>query len=250
MKHDFFELYKSYSNIELLKIIGRQSEYQADAVDVAVEILKSRDVSQDEVQFVEKYFQELDHSIQLSNDRIEKIKQNAGDLLEPILHPSRDIESSKRINIFIVLVSLQYTWYLLSVVTRIFRVLHRDSPMDIFLMFIDAMTLVLYPGIIYLLYKRKKWGWILVFGENLLSLILLISQSYTLYKYREYSGFSVYSFMLGVSLKAAILGFLLLESVSQEFKISIKNKKRTIIYGCAVTLAIILFTLWNTINGI
>ena len=53
MNFDFYQLYKDYSNIELLKIVKRPTEYQPTAVAVATQILNERQLTTEEIQLVD-----------------------------------------------------------------------------------------------------------------------------------------------------------------------------------------------------
>ncbi|HET6995320.1 MAG TPA: hypothetical protein VFI06_10085, partial [Chitinophagaceae bacterium] len=98
MNFDFYQQYKNYSNTELLKIVKRPTDYQAAAVLVATQILTERQVTNEEIQLVEQYFQDIDSSAKTRKGKIDAVKDKAADFFEPVLHPSEKVEPAKWVN--------------------------------------------------------------------------------------------------------------------------------------------------------
>jgi hypothetical protein len=81
MDFDFYDQYKNYSNVELLKICKQPANFQAAAIDAAKEILKSRNVSEEELRKTENYFTAIQTKEQAKKDKINNYKEKAADLL-------------------------------------------------------------------------------------------------------------------------------------------------------------------------
>jgi hypothetical protein len=75
MDFDFHRLYKDYSNIELLKIVKRPEGYQPAAVIVATQILNERQVTDDEIQFVDQYFCHLNNAAEVQKERMDALRR-------------------------------------------------------------------------------------------------------------------------------------------------------------------------------
>src|SRR6266487_3556660 len=99
MNFNFYDQYKNYSNIDLLKIVKQPDNYQAAAVEAATQILNERQVSETELQQVDKYFQDIDAKEQLKKDKINFYKEKTVDFLEPVLKPTTEVKPHKWINI-------------------------------------------------------------------------------------------------------------------------------------------------------
>ena len=54
MNLDFYQLYRNYSNTELLKIVKQPGDYQTSAVTAATQILNERQVTAEEIQLIEQ----------------------------------------------------------------------------------------------------------------------------------------------------------------------------------------------------
>src|SRR5271154_2142960 len=102
MEINFYEQFRDYSNIELLKILKRPLEYQTAAIDAASEILSERQVSDEEHRATEDYFAGRDEQLRLKREKTESIKNNVADFLEPIIQPGPHVEPGKWINLFLV----------------------------------------------------------------------------------------------------------------------------------------------------
>ncbi|OQP66842.1 hypothetical protein A3860_00280 [Niastella vici] len=92
MTFDFYQQYKDYSTTDLLKIVKRPAEYQPAAVEAATQLLSERPVTSEEMQFVDQYFQDLEDSAKAKKEKIDALKNEATDLLEPILQPGENVE--------------------------------------------------------------------------------------------------------------------------------------------------------------
>lgn len=89
MNFNFYDKYKDYSNIELLKIIRNPTDYQAAAVEVATNLLTERQVLQEDVERTDKYFQELEDKAKAKADRANSYKDKAVDFLNQLSNPGQ-----------------------------------------------------------------------------------------------------------------------------------------------------------------
>lgn len=166
----FADLYKTYSNAQLLEILDMAEHYQPEAVQVAEDELKSRNLNQDDLRSAAN---ELERKKLGPLADIESVqgKETATEQIKNILWPDNPSEKkiSRRIYIFsafFALISFELVLELRGVFSQ--RNLTAD-PLDIFELAQVVLTgLTIVSTVLFFL--RKKAGWILFF--NLFCLIL------------------------------------------------------------------------------
>jgi zinc transporter ZupT len=94
------------------------------------------------------------------------------------------------------------------------------------------------PVIFFLLFKRRRWGWILLFADNLFSFITGIIGSYFFFKFQSIHHTSIISFLLPILIKGAFLFFLWQNSIADFFGVNYETKKKTF---AIVTIGTLLF---------
>lgn len=240
MEFDFYKQYKGYSNIDLLKIIKRPEAYQVEAVAMAKKILNERMVSPEEIEYVEKYYDAIEDNVKNKKEKIDFYKRKAADFFEPVLHPSEKVEPAKWVNIFLLVIALQYAWSLFKQIKWLVNFSKCVYCEFDFTFFLEILNLIYIPLIFFLIYKRKRWGWILLVADNLFSLIIHLSQSFLFFEYRFIHGTSISEFLWPIFIKAIFVFFLWRNSVATYFNISKETKKKTAIVVTVGTLFFIL----------
>jgi len=119
MNFDFYQQFKDFSNTDLLKIVKRPSDFQPEAVVVATKILEERHVTAQEIDFVDQHFEVIDNSAKAKKEKIGAFKKHATDFFEPISHPGENVEPKKWVNIFLLVISLEYAWILFNTAKRL-----------------------------------------------------------------------------------------------------------------------------------
>lgn len=239
MNFDFYQLYKDYSNTELLKVVKRPTEYQPAAVAVATQILNERQVTTEEIQFVDQHFHDIDNASKAKNEKIDALRNKVTDFFEPVIHPTENVEPNKWVNILLFVIAIEYAWSLFGTVRRLISFLQCDyCSLDITFL-AELLTLLYAPLIFFLLFKRRRWGWILFFADNLFSLISRLSQSYFFFKYQSIHYGDTTSYLLPILIKTAFVFFLWREPIANLFGISIETKKKTVLITTIGTLLFI-----------
>jgi len=261
MNFDFHDKYKDYSNIDLLKIVRRPTEYQVAAVDAATQILSSREISPTDIEQVDNYFDEIDTETKRKTDKITSYKEKTANFLEPVLNPTAEVKPEKWLNILLRVIGLQYLWTLYLNISDLIRFIKYvidcksygfDSNTETVsywtcfssrfdpLVFFQILTLIYVPIIFYLLFKRRRWGWILLFADNLFGLISTVSQSYIFFKYQQYHHGDTLSFFTQILIKGLFVFFLWRNYISDFFGVTKETKKKTAIVTAIITLLFIL----------
>jgi hypothetical protein len=104
------------------------------------------------------------------------------------------------------------------------------------------VNLIYIPLILYLLYKKKRWGWILLFADNLIALILSLGESYFFFKYQAFHHGSTTSFLFFILVRAAFVFFLWRKPIADFFGVADKIKKDIAMVAGALGLAIVLLS--------
>jgi hypothetical protein len=239
MNFDFYEKYKEYSNIELLKIIRQHGAYQAEAIDAASQILSSRQIESKDRETVDHYFQNIELKEKARQGKINSYKDKARDFLEPILEPSENIKPAKWLSILLLYIGLQWAWSFYETVKHFINILKcRYCEFDIFFL-AEFLTLIYLPIIFFLLFKRRRWGWILLFADNLFILISRTGQSYIFFKYQSVHQSDTASFIFPIVLRTIFAFFLWRDPITDFFGVTKEIKKRTALVTGSITAGLL-----------
>jgi hypothetical protein len=233
MNFNFYDQYRVYSNVELLRIISRADEYQPEAVEAASLVLKDRNVTEEERAEVEQFFADK----KAKAEKIEAYKDKAKDFFQPIIQPKADIKPGKWLNILLLLVVLDYLWILYDTIRDVvlyLRCAYCEFDLSFFLF--SLLGIVYVPFIFYLLLKRKRWGWILLFADSGITALSRLNQMLLLFKYQGVPVGSTTTFIVAILIKVGFLIFLWRKEISDYFNVSIKAKQYTLIFLIFVTV--------------
>jgi hypothetical protein len=239
MDFDFYQQYKEYSNIDLLKIVRQPANYQLAAVAAAENILLERQVFAEEISAVDQYFLDIENSEIYKKEKIDGLKNKLTDFLEPVLHPSEKVEPNKWVNILLLAIAIQYAWTLFNTARRLIRFLQCNYCGFEITIIVEILTLIYVPFIFFLLFKRRRWGWILLFADNLFVLISGICQSYIFFKHQNVHHGDIISFLLSILIRAAFVSFLWRDSIANHFEVIRETKKKAALITTAGTLLFI-----------
>jgi hypothetical protein len=241
MDFNFYDQYKTLSNVELLKIVRNPTGYQPAAVEAATRLLAEREVPQADIDEAEGYFQEIEDKAKSKTEKINSYKEKAADFLEPITHPGPDIKAVKWLNIFLVVVGLNYLWTFYLTVRNFVRILGcRECGFD-YTHGLQGLYLLYIPVVFYLLLKQKRWGWILLFADNVITFIIGLWSSVAFFKYLRIHRGDPTTFLLTIFLHGGLAFFLWRKDISTFFGVTNKEKRNTI--GVALLLALLFIVL-------
>ena len=246
MNFNFHDQYKDYSNIELLKIVRQPNEYQTNAVEAATSILKKREISETDIQQVDTYFNEIEAKAKLKSDKLNSYKEKAADFLQPIIKPGSEVKPAKWLNILLLFIGLEYAWTFYNSIKRFVYFSRCDGCTFDVTMVLTIVTLMYIPVIFILLFKKNRWGWILLFADNLFILISRLFQSYIFFKYQAYHYGDTGTFIFSILIKAAFVFFLWRLPISDLFGVTDNSKKDTAVVTSVI--AILFFTALQVIT--
>lgn len=240
MNFDFYTQFKEYSTVELLKIIQKAADYQSEAIKAAKTILAEREITQNELDQAQNIVKEEENRANALSNKISSYKEKTADFFQPILNPGTEVKPVKWLNILLLFIGVQYLWILYETIKGLLAFLAcRYCSFDIFT-FLMLINLLYIPLIFYLLYKKRRWGWILLFADNLVSLIMRLGESYTFFKYQEFHQGSTSTFLFFILVKLAFVFFLWRKPISNLFAVSDNTKKDTIMVAGTLGLAFVV----------
>lgn len=226
MPNEFLNRFSNYSNVELLRIIKRPDDYQPDALKAAIEIIATRKVTDNDQKEVEEYYETIAQNDKKKREQFELLKKKANNLFEPILQPTSSITPSKWLNIFLLAVAAQFIWsFCMTIKSMISFYECIGCGFDITYLG-SFLNLIYIPLVFYLFYKRNKWGWILLFGDNLFSVLSSLSQSYIFFKYQTIHQGDTGDFIWTLIIKSVFVVFLWREDIASYFNILPTDKKK------------------------
>jgi hypothetical protein len=234
MNFDFQNKYKDYSNIELLKIVKSPGGYQQDAVTAAIQILDGRQVTEEEIQFVKQHFGQIEHDLLAEQKKIASYKNNAVRVLDPLLKHSERIDPARWVHLLWLVFILQYGWNFFTTVKYFLHFPRLEYYYNATAL-ANGLSLLYTFFLSYLLFKQKKWGWILLFAESLFIILFILSQSYIFFKYQQLHRGSTIEFVFPAVVRGAFVMLLLQDAIRERFRIDQKAK----VIG--VSIAVLLF---------
>ena len=258
MDFNFYDRYKDHPTTELLKILKKPQDYQPAAIEAVTKILQERQVSETEVEQVNQYFGGIEATARLKEEKMTAYKEKVADFLEPVLQPQQTVDPRKWLNIFLLVVAIQYAWTLFGYISHVVRYIGyivqckkhgfnagsnevswwdcAESRFDIMLLF-ELVNLAYIPLIFYLLIKRRRWGWILLFADNLFSLLGSLSQSYIFFAYQHIHNGDMLSFLFTILLRGCFAFFLWKKMIADHFDVSKPIKVKTVLVTAGIFIA-------------
>lgn len=242
MKADFYSLYKTYSNVELLKIVKQPEDYQEEAVATAEEILKERLVLDEEIKSAE--LELLGIPSHFYTTSTEGSTTEEGDILTPLLTLKAKTERPSWIKIALAVIALSYAYVFYSTARLLWLVLRCEMCSLGASDYIGIFLLVYLPLVFYFIYQRKPLGWILLFVDNLFAFISRGFNAYMIYNFQHSQSVLGPSLFIGLLIKLAILLFLWRTEVAGYFSVDQETKLKTAVLTFLGTAVFIALLFW------
>jgi hypothetical protein len=229
MNFNFYDLYKTYPTTELLKIIKQPGDYQPAAVDAATLILSQRQISQEDVEAVEGIFETEASQKQLRIEKFNSYKSKAADFFEAILLPGTEVKVVKWLNIIFIVIAFQCLWQVYTTYQSLRTLFKYDAYVYDYLITLPSVVQLFYlPFLLYLLVKKKRWGWILLFVDTLGSVILML---YSVLSYSESQYFVIDTpdmQIISIVIKTLLIFFLWRKDISDHFQVTESTKRKAL----------------------
>ncbi len=237
MNFGFYEQFVKLPDEELLRIVHAPAPYQAEVVTAAKQILGEREIAE------EIDLQNKEASGEDKPAPPERFTSASEGFLDGPAIPGQEAQGNKWVNALMGILALPYAWSLFVVIKTLASFFACTSCSFQRVILLQVGILLYIPLIIYLFYKRRRWGWILLFADNLSGLIVRSSESYVFFKFREVYHGNITSFLIGILVKLAFVLFLWRPPITNYFRISSQVKFRTVVVTsmlsilCKLTMA-------------
>lgn len=234
MLFNFEERYKDYTNAALLQITLQPGKYQPDAVAAAEKLLLQRSLSDEDREEAADLVAGKTKTAQRKPGQEE---ESLTELLERGTTAGSGVKAEKQLRLFLIGLALLYLWTLYPVVRSAVEIVQYGfaSWSWIDLKYLD---LVWFPFIYYLLYQRKKWGWILLFSNSLFNLVSQVFNLFSLIVYVN-TGHSngLLFYCINTLIQTGMCLFLWREDIASLFGVQERLKKKALL---AVTIGSVL----------
>ncbi|HEY1163890.1 MAG TPA: hypothetical protein VGE90_01960 [Chitinophaga sp.] len=244
MEFNFRESFQSYSNVELLRIIDEADKYQPEAVEAARDILGRREVHDSDYETMNS-FKTAVVVPAMPDDQTSH--EDISAFLESLVKPENDPRVPRWINMLLLVQFLLWAWWLTGYAIYMRNITESKTwSMDAVNLLRMIWPVLYIPVASYLLYKRKRWGWILLTAFYIGTAALTIS-SYAYLFFASYFNQRGYHFfnldiprlILDWLIRAGIVWFLWKPAVAAYFNISRKAKRDTVVISICIVLAIV-----------
>ena len=244
MQFNFKKTYASFTNIELLKILHEPHKYQPDAIAAAEEILSSKVVTEEEKTTALAEIEAEKKKAEKQKEPFLKAKAIAGDTIEDFINPIKEKTLAREITLFCLGLLLIYpfiAWSPIKFIIGMFRCY--DCVWSLYEIELLAELLLLPIGI-YLFYKHRTWGWVLLFGYFIylfLNCLPWIDSLIHVYSYGHNERWYVnkeQAILFRLLFNVALILYLSRKSIRDLFNISKTLLLRTIMSAVTITLLI------------
>jgi hypothetical protein len=229
MLFDFNITYQDYSNVSLLLITLQPEKYQPEALHAAKKILESRVVTEMQYAEAEMIWQSEIQKKQQTLKKQDMLKEKVLDFFQPILKPTSAFTPEKWLRLFLLIIILQYIYRSIFMCIGLINIINCENCELGFELLYRLPSLLFIPFVIYLLWKRKKWGWILLFSNSFFITLSVIPDTIAFVAYaRSSSDDYNFAFLVWRLFLYSGLSFLLWkENVALLFNVSFRTKKLT-----------------------
>lgn len=246
---NFKETYKAYRTAELLNISRQPDRYQPDAIAAAQSLLSERTITEaDEAEA--KALQEPAKASRPAfrwSPKLQAQSRTEENLLGDLLPEAPAMWKPTRWQwILLILVLLQYAWYCYNDAKLLWTEITGEMFSLRFSIF-AFFDLLLTAFIFYLLYRGKKWGWILLFCYSLFYVIMQVFNFSALLAFMRVGGGATVlpGYLWRVTLHSTLCLVLWREDIATAFNVSDELKKKAAIITLVLTL---LFLVASTLG--
>lgn len=244
MKLNFHDNFQHYTTAKLLAILQQPEQYQPEAVAAAELILRGRIISPEDRLEAESLINSPAATPSPLTGKLHEFREKTGNLLEPFLQPQQAVPAQKWLNILLLLMVLQYGWVIYRAVQTLRYWWEVDGEsVDLPLLF-TVLNLAYIPLLFYGLLKKRRWGWILFYADNVFTLTAQVYQLIVLLRFPDDYWANTSQLLLLLLIRAAFLAFLGRNSTRSLFRISVRTWHSTALLSFVAALLYLLVLEW------
>lgn len=226
MNNSLHDQYKDYTTADLLKITMSPESYEHAVVIEATAILKTRVVTQADIEEAEGDFRENAPAT-----------PKKGPLANIFNVSSYSHETW--LNIILAIAVSEYIHLVYTDIKLIPAVLSGQDYPYRFVSLSSYLDLLFLPFVYYMFYKRMRWGWITLFGVKLFTIVPSLIFYFNEYWPVEHGIHLLTYSLLNIFLDIPILTFLWKQDISDIFNVNSKTKRLTVSVIVLVTVLLI-----------
>jgi hypothetical protein len=212
-----YESYKNYPTVDLLIMARMPSEYTPEAMEAVAQLLTERTVTDADLEEVARHFQHIADKSQ----RVSTYKQQVGSLFQQ----GGEWTPQRWLPLLLILVAVHFVW---TVVRRGLTTRYYLTHITNIAVAAEYFNLVYIAITWYLLYRKRRWGWILLCAFNLFSLLGNLSMAYYFFKYQDIHHGSTSAFLWDIFVESGFLFFLLRNQITEYFQVTKTVRQRTL----------------------
>lgn len=247
---NFHKYYKRLSNSEILKILNNKKDYHEGAVEAAEKELLSRNLTETEIDEANKFLKDEDAQKEIRMEQQKRTTAKLKETLTPLidtLTPDYSGKVSVEKNIrFIIIILIVLFIYQFTLYFNLYIAYLKDILAFPFESLSFLLMQLLIPVAIYLFWKRKKAGWILLIFYFILSSVfsiwsLIFYYGYNLSPLSYFLNSSSTALVIQTLFSIAMIYTICKENLREAFSINEAKMKRTI--NISVIIGIVLIAL-------
>jgi len=244
MDFNFYDQFRNYSNVELLRITADPGSYQPAALAAAEKLLKERNISWEDNEATAQYFEERAAGKETREKELQGYKRTIMNVMEPLAPMATAMPPARWFKYFIGVFGVLYVRnFYYFVQTQIHFLQCKDCQPDPIVL-LNFIRMSYWTVEFFFFFSNKRWGWILLMVEQVCAVCGIIYQFYWIYKYGHVVYISPLMHVLDMVIPIVFVTFLSRPNVAAFFGISPKVKRRTVWAGIALGIIdlIYLFT--------
>jgi hypothetical protein len=233
MEFDYYDLYKDWSTLDLVRVARTPNDYAPDAVVVAKQILWERRVSPEEMDAAEWELAQAEMAAAIGKPRISDYIERLID----VFRPERGQASDAGPAWYTILLLFYGVYYIFNIYAAInyFVYLHRCEtclPDEVGKMLNYCLAIYI-TVCFYFVLKQKSVGWVMLIVQMIVMCSFKVSLLFFFYEHHLSSPYLIPSYVLPVLLYVAFGFFSWRPAVIGFFGITDALKNRALLIGIA-----------------
>jgi hypothetical protein len=182
VEFNFYEQFSNYSTSDLLEIVQQPGKYQAEAVSAAELLLKERVVSDSERADVQQHLAAVEAEERHRSEQAEARMQKIAEYVNPTLNPEKAVSPRRLFFILLIAFGISYCFFLYGFIKSQVSLLRCEDCRTDLSTWLGFFQLAYETIMFFLLVRKKRWGWILLFVFNAAMVLPLLYDLYFWHK--------------------------------------------------------------------
>lgn len=182
VEFNFYEQFSHYSTGDLLAIVQQPDKYLAEAVSAAELLLKERVVSDSERAHVQQHLAAVEADERQRSGQAEARIQKIAEFVNPTLSPEKALSPRRLFFILLIVFGISYCFLFYGFIKSQLHLLRCAGCRADVSTWLGFFQLAYETITFFLLVRKKRWGWILLFVSNAAIVLPLLYDLYFWHK--------------------------------------------------------------------